>query len=69
MKNWLLERFLPMWARNTVLRDLENAERRAEALEQENRVLRAYIRGMKRGMAGRREEKREATAIVRGDLP
>lgn len=57
IKAWLWERFLPGWAKHTVLRDLEKAEGRIRALERENLALRAYIRGMKRGrgIRGKRE--------------
>lgn len=55
MKRRLLERLLPMWAKRTVLRDLERAQARLRELEQENRELRAYIRGMKRGRRTREE--------------
>lgn len=50
MKKWLIENFLPMWAKQTVL--LENRQLAAEneALRQENDVLRSYIRGLHRGL-------------------
>lgn len=50
MKKWLMDNFLPMWAKQTVL--LENRQLAAEneQLRQENEVLRSYIRGLHRGM-------------------
>lgn len=50
MKNWLVNKFLPMWAKETVLR--ENRQ-----LKQENRLLQerlaeaeAYAQGMRTGL-------------------
>ena len=59
MKKWLTERFLPMWAKETVLRDNQILQRENEALLQENAQLKAYIRGIRLGMkaAGRGGEK------------
>ena len=50
MKRWLLENFLPMWAKETVLRDNRQLRRELRALQQENQVLRAYAKGMEKGM-------------------
>lgn len=58
MRKWLIDRFLPMWAKETTLRQLRAEGSRREALEQENACLRAYIRGMERGL--RRARKKEA---------
>lgn len=46
LKRWLLERFLPAWAKDSVYR--ENAALRAELarLERELRELNAYVDGM-----------------------
>ncbi len=48
MKNWLVMRFLPMWAKETVYR--ENRRLRAEnrQLSRQVRELEIYIRGMQR---------------------
>ena len=48
MKRWLLENFLPMWAKETVLQDNRKLHRQLRKLQQENEVLRAYTRGMER---------------------
>ena len=55
MKKWLTERFLPMWAKETVLLDNRLLTAKGKELEEENRRLRAYIRGMQTGLraAGR----------------
>ena len=50
MKAWLYERFLPMWAKETLLKDYrqlcrENARLRRQILQKE-----AYIKGIHRGL-------------------
>lgn len=55
MKKWLVEGFLPMWAKQTVLEDNRILARELRALRNENRELKAYIRGLENGMrAGKR---------------
>lgn len=50
MKKWLLQNFLPMWAKETVLRDNRALTEKLTAAERENERLRAYIRGLHRGL-------------------
>lgn len=50
MKRWLQEQFLPMWAKESVLADNRTLLTRNRELQQENRVLRAYIRGLQTGL-------------------
>lgn len=50
MKRWIIENFLPMWARQTVLQDNRELSRQCKALRQENKELRAYIRGLEKGL-------------------
>ena len=50
MKKWLLERFLPMWAKETVLKDNRRLAGELRRAAEENERLRAYIRGMHAGM-------------------
>ncbi len=57
MKKWLLERFLPMWAKETVLRDNRQLRAENEALLQKVRELESYIRGIHTGM---RQSKRRS---------
>ena len=50
IKNWFYNRFLPMWAKETILRDykniqLENKELRKKVAEQD-----AYITGLTTGI-------------------
>lgn len=55
MKKWLIEGFLPMWAKQTVLEDNRKLAREIRALRSENRELKAYIQGLESGMrAGKR---------------
>ena len=68
IKEWLISRFLPLWAKETVLADNRKLKQKVDQLEVENDQLRAYIDGMSAGMrgirritinAGTREDKRE----------
>lgn len=59
MKKWFLEHFLPMWAKETVLRDNRRLEHCNRILTQENDCLRSYIRGMHTGLRRRKGEKSE----------
>lgn len=55
MKKWLIEGFLPMWAKETVLADNRRLQAENGALRRENRELKAYIQGMQAGVrAGKR---------------
>ena len=56
MKKWFLEEFLPMWAKETVLRDNRALTRQNQALAQENARLRSYIRGIRLGLRCRTKE-------------
>ncbi len=50
MKKWLMERFLPMWAKESVLRDNRALRRQVRLLEQALEKQRAYIRGLEKGL-------------------
>lgn len=55
MKRWILEKFLPMWAKETLLADNRELSRQIKALRQENKELSAYLRGLEAGIrSGRR---------------
>lgn len=55
MKKWLIDTFLPMWARQTVLADNRVLTRQIKDLRRENAEQAAYIRGLETGLrAGRR---------------
>ena len=55
IKNWLYGKFLPMWAKETVLN--ENKELTAEnfQLKQKIKENEAYIRGLEQGMRSLRK--------------
>lgn len=48
MKKWL-ERFLPLWAKETILVENKRLIRRNEELKAEIRELKFYIKGMRDG--------------------
>lgn len=54
IKNWLFNRFLPMWAKETILRDYKNLERENEELRKKVAELEAYINGLHAGMRNQR---------------
>ena len=55
MKKWLIDGFLPMWAKQTVLADNRQLTKEIRALQKENRELKAYLEGLERGIrAGKR---------------
>lgn len=45
-KNWLYLRFLPVYAKESVLKERDELKRQVSALEQKNRELRAYAAGL-----------------------
>lgn len=49
MKRWLIEHFLPMWAKETVLRDNRELKRQIRHLQQQLQIKDAYIQGLKMG--------------------
>jgi len=55
MKKWLMEHFLPMWAKQTLLEDNKALRREIKALRQENRELTAYLRGLEQGVKAMRK--------------
>ena len=55
MKKWLTQRFLPLWAKETVLRDNKLLQAQNEALRQKIRELECYIEGIHLGLRGRKK--------------
>lgn len=49
MKDWLILRFLPVWAKETVVAENRALRRENETLKQTIRQLECYIRGLHRG--------------------
>ena len=50
MKKWLLEQFLPMWAKETILRDYKIAQLENEELRKKVAELESYIAGLQTGI-------------------
>ena len=50
MKRWLVDNFLPMWAKETVLFDNRRLMKENKKLKQKNKELLAYIRGVQDGL-------------------
>ena len=50
LKTWLLERFLPAWAKDTVYQDNKRLLAQLERQQQELRELHAYIDGLESGL-------------------
>ena len=54
MKKWLTEHFLPLWAKETVLRDNKLLREENRILRQKVNELESYIQGIHLGLRGRR---------------
>ena len=50
MKKWLFNHFLPLWAKETVLRQNRQLEQENAALQKKIDELEAYIAGMQMGL-------------------
>ena len=50
MKNYLVNKFLPMWAKETVLRENRLLRQENQVLSQQVERLEAYARGLKTGL-------------------
>ena len=55
MKKWLLERFFPMWAKETVFADNRRLHRENRALQQKVKLLESYIDGIETGLRAARK--------------
>jgi cell division protein FtsB len=54
IKNWFFNRFLPMWAKESVLKDLRKTQEENEELRNKIAELEAYINGLHTGMKSMR---------------
>ena len=54
IKKWFLDRFLPMWAKETVLADNKQLQRQVVELEQKLALKEAYIAGLETGIRAQR---------------
>lgn len=50
MKKWLINNFLPLWAKETVLADNQKLKKQNAGLKAENEILLSYIAGLETGM-------------------
>ena len=55
MKKWFLERFLPMWAKETVFADNRQLRRENRLLQQKVKLLESYIDGIQTGLRSARK--------------
>lgn len=53
IRNWLIDRFLPMWAKETVLAENRDLHRKVLQLKHRSEVLEAYVKGLTVGMRSR----------------
>ena len=56
----LINRFLPMWAKETVLAENRTLHKKVLALQAENDLLNAYIDGIRFGLKARKDNERKA---------
>lgn len=54
IKNWFYNRFLPMWAKESVFREYKNTQLENEELRRKVTELEAYINGLHAGMRNQR---------------
>lgn len=54
LRAWLLERFLPAWAKDSVMRENQKLRKKMDEQDQEIRELNAYIDGLETGMRAMR---------------
>lgn len=50
MKKWLIDSFLPMWAKETVLAENRQLKRQLRQAQQENDKMKMYIQGLEVGI-------------------
>lgn len=54
LKRWLMERFLPAWAKDSVYRENQKLKAELEREQREIRELNAYIDGLETGLRSMR---------------
>lgn len=54
IKSWLIERILPVWAREELLSQIEMLEKQNEALRHELALRNEYINGLESGIRSQR---------------
>lgn len=53
-KHWLVERFLPVWAKETLLKENESLRQSVTELRQQVNELNSYIDGLEAGIKAQR---------------
>lgn len=64
LKQWLVRRFLPAWAKETVLDENKQLRRELAELRAENARLRAYADGLELGLYAARAPRQIAVRCV-----
>lgn len=54
IKHWLIERILPVWAREQLLAEIRRLEEKNRQLREENIQLGSYIDGLETGIKSQR---------------
>ena len=54
LKNWLYNRFMPIWLKETLLADYRSALKENENLRKELAIKNAYITGLENGIKAQR---------------
>lgn len=54
IKNWFYNRFLPMWAKESIFREYKNTQLENEELRKKVAELEAYINGLHAGLRNQR---------------
>lgn len=49
-RKWLVNQFLPTWARESLYREIQRLEKENRVLQEKNRLLNAYVDGMETAM-------------------
>ncbi len=49
-RKWLVNQFLPTWARESLYREIQRLEKENRVLREKNRLLNAYVDGMEAAM-------------------
>ena len=55
IRQWLIDRFLPVWAKESVVKENERLRQRLAEKETEIKRLKAYIEGLETGIRSQRK--------------
>ena len=50
IRDWLILNFLPAWAKESVYKENQKLKEKIKLLEQDNKVLKAYVSGLEYGI-------------------